>query len=71
MEDIFLECHSNLAGPFFGSNAVEQFQSACDMEISSNTPIVFTHDDLLLPNIILSPGLKLKVAAIIDWAQTG
>lgn len=71
LKDIFLERHSNLAGPFFGSNAVEQFQSACDMEISSNTPIVFTHNDLLPPNIILSPGPKPKVAAIIDWAQAG
>lgn len=68
LEAIFLERHSNIAEPFFGSNAAEQFQSACDMEISSNTPIVFTDNDLLPPNIILSPGPKPKVVATIDWA---
>lgn len=32
---------------------------------------MFTHDDLLAVNILLSPGLNPKVAAIIDWAQSG
>ena len=33
-------------------------------------PIVFTHDDHLVPpNILLSPPPDPKVAAIIDWAR--
>lgn len=70
-KDIFLKHYPNVAGPFCGSNAVEQFHSACDMETSDNTPIVFTHNDLLPPNIMISPGPNPKVAAIVDWTQSG
>lgn len=34
-------------------------------------PVVFTHNDLVPPNILLSPGPNPKVAAIIDWGQAG
>lgn len=33
--------------------------------------MVFTHDDLVPPNIILSPGPNPVVAAVIDWGQAG
>ncbi|KAJ6180469.1 phosphotransferase family protein [Penicillium mononematosum] len=48
-----------------------QFQDACGIEIYSDVPIVFTHNDLVPPNIFLSPGLNSKVAAIIDFGQAG
>lgn len=32
---------------------------------------MFTHNDLVAPNILLSPGPDPKVAAIIDWNQSG
>ena len=32
---------------------------------------MFTHDDLVPPNIILSPGPNPKVVAILDWGQAG
>jgi Phosphotransferase enzyme family len=60
-----------LAGPFQGENAVQQFQDACGIEISSEAPIVFTHNDLVPPNILLSLGPNPNVAAIIDWGQAG
>ncbi|OHE99946.1 phosphotransferase enzyme family protein [Colletotrichum orchidophilum] len=67
LNDIFLAYRPDLRGPFVGLNAVQQFQDACGIEIDSEVPIVFTHDDLVLPNVILSLGRNPKVAAIIDW----
>lgn len=32
---------------------------------------MFTHDDLVPPNILLSRGANPRVEAIIDWAQAG
>ncbi|KAI1991107.1 hypothetical protein LOZ51_004639 [Ophidiomyces ophidiicola] len=71
LNDIFLACHPELTGPFQGANAVQQFQDACGIEISSDVPIIFTHDDLVPPNILLSRGPNPKVAAVIDWGQAG
>ncbi|KND93233.1 hypothetical protein TOPH_02478 [Tolypocladium ophioglossoides CBS 100239] len=71
LSEIFLESHPELAGPFQGDNAVQRFQDASGIEISGDVPIVFTHDDLVAPNILLSPGSNPKVAAIIDWGQAG
>ncbi|POR33125.1 Uncharacterized protein TPAR_06647 [Tolypocladium paradoxum] len=71
LNDIFVADYPQLAGPFQGANAVQQFQDACGIEISGDVPIVFTHDDLLAPNILLTPGPNPKVAAIIDWGQAG
>ncbi|RAL01363.1 aminoglycoside phosphotransferase family protein [Aspergillus ibericus CBS 121593] len=71
LNDIFVMHHPDLTGPFLGGDAVEQFQNACGIYIDIDTPVVFTHNDLLPPNIIISPGANPKVAAIIDWAQAG
>ncbi|KAF7863226.1 hypothetical protein EAF04_007308 [Stromatinia cepivora] len=71
LNEIFLSCHPKLAGPFSGANAVRQFQDACGIEIDEEAPIVFTHDDLVPSNIMLSLGPNPRVAAIIDWGQTG
>ncbi|KAH7354216.1 kinase-like domain-containing protein [Plectosphaerella cucumerina] len=71
LNDIFLNSRPKLTGPFRDANAVQDFQRACGIEISHATAVVFTHDDLVPPNILLSPGPKPKVAAVIDWAQAG
>ncbi|ROT40434.1 hypothetical protein SODALDRAFT_338227 [Sodiomyces alkalinus F11] len=71
LNDIFLACHPELTGPFQGDNAAQEFQDACGIDIANGTAIVFTHDDLVAPNIILSPGPKPRVKAVIDWAQAG
>lgn len=68
---MFLESHPECTGPYTGADAVQRFQDACGIDISSEAPIVFTHDDLVPPNILLSPGPNPKVVAIIDWAQAG
>ncbi|KAJ5289505.1 uncharacterized protein N7443_009758 [Penicillium atrosanguineum] len=71
LNDIFLSSHRDLAGPFHGADAVQKFQNGCDIEIDGEVPVVFTHDDLVPPNILLSPGTNPVVAAIIDWGQAG
>ena len=71
LNKIFLVYHPELTGPFQGANAVQHFQDACGIEIGGEVPIVFTHDDFVPPNILLSPGPNPKVAAIIDWGQAG
>ncbi|GIJ83411.1 hypothetical protein Asppvi_002231 [Aspergillus pseudoviridinutans] len=71
LNDGLLVYRPKLVGPFQGTNAVEQFHNTCGIEISSDVPIVFTHNDFLAPNIMIPPGRNPKVAAIIDWAQAG
>jgi hypothetical protein len=71
LNDILLEDRPNFSGPFQGVNAVQEFQNACGIEISGKLPIVFAHNDLVPPNILLSPGSNPKVAAVLDWAQAG
>ncbi|KAL4869826.1 kinase-like domain-containing protein [Aspergillus spectabilis] len=71
LNDIFLSGHRDLAGPFHGADAVQKFHNGCDIEIDGEVPVVFTHDDLVPPNILLSPGTNPVVAAIIDWGQAG
>ncbi|KAB8257153.1 phosphotransferase enzyme family protein [Aspergillus pseudonomiae] len=71
LNEIFLSSHPEISGPFQGANAVQQFQDACGIEISEDVPIVFTHDDLVPPNILLSPGPNPRVVAVIDWGQAG
>ncbi|TQB69519.1 hypothetical protein MPDQ_001730, partial [Monascus purpureus] len=71
LNEIFLLSHPNITGPFQGANAVQQFQDACGIKINGEAPIVFTHDDLVPPNILLSSGPNPRVAAIIDWGQAG
>ncbi|KAH8653615.1 phosphotransferase family protein [Xylariales sp. PMI_506] len=67
LNEIFLRGYNGLAGPFEGSNAVQQFHDACGIEIKAETPIRFTHADIVPPNIILSPAPNTKVVAILDW----
>lgn len=71
LKEVFLVSHPELARSFQGPNAVRQFQDACGMEINTKASIMFTHNDLVSPNIILSLGQNPKAAAIIDWAQAG
>ena len=74
LNDVFILHESELRGPFQGANAVQQFQDACGIEIDTEhqqIPIVFTHDDLVAPNILLSAGPSPSVVGIIDWAQSG
>ncbi|KAJ5135168.1 uncharacterized protein N7515_004446 [Penicillium bovifimosum] len=70
-EDVFLSSHRNLAGPFHGADAVQKFQEGCYIQIDGDVPVVFTHDDLVPPNIMLSSGPNPKVVAVIDWGQAG
>lgn len=69
--DIFIHLRPQLEGPFLGPNAVKEFQEACGIDIRDDVPIVFTHNDLCPPNILLSHGPNPTVVAIIDWAQSG
>lgn len=73
LNDIFFRFRPELQGPFAGPDAVQKFQDACDLDISGDihTPILFTHNDVCPPNILLSPGPNPKVIAIIDWNQSG
>ncbi|KAG7150347.1 hypothetical protein HYQ46_000714 [Verticillium longisporum] len=71
LRDIFLVSRPELVGPFQGVSAVQQFQDVCGIDISREVPIVFSHCDLVPPNVLLSRGPNPKVAAVIDWAQSG
>ncbi|BCR84774.1 aminoglycoside phosphotransferase family protein [Aspergillus chevalieri] len=73
LRDLFLIDRPNLNGPYQGPNAIAQFQETCGLWITDDnpTPIVFTHNDFLPTNILISNGPNPKVTAIIDWAQAG
>jgi len=72
LNEIFIRDRPGLTGPFQGAHAVKQFQEVCGIEISGKeSPITFTHNDLVLPNIMVTSGSNPKVAAIIDWGQAG
>lgn len=71
LQEAILEFRPQLAGPFLGANAVQQFQDPCGIAITSEEPIMFTHNDLVPLNILLTPGPNPKIATIIDWAQAG
>ncbi|RNJ59268.1 hypothetical protein D7B24_003024 [Verticillium nonalfalfae] len=71
LRDIFLVYRPELVGPFRGDSAVQQFQDVCGIDIGCEIPIVFSHSDLVPPNVLLSRGPNPKVAAVIDWAQSG
>lgn len=58
-------------GPLEDTNAVEKFHDTCRIGIRSEMLIVFTHAALLPPNIMLTPGPRPRIAAIIDWEQSG
>lgn len=71
LHDIFVAHRPKLEGPFFGTDAVQQFQEVCGIDIRGDVPVVFTHNDLCPPNILLSHGPNPRVVAVIDWAQSG
>ncbi|KAJ5838261.1 uncharacterized protein N7525_003449 [Penicillium rubens] len=47
LTEVFLKFHPDLAGPFQGANAIRQFQDTCGVEINSDVPVVFAHNDLV------------------------
>lgn len=69
--DIFLSNVPEPTGPFLGTNAVQAFHDRCDIEIDGPLPIVFTHNDLCPPIILLSQGRNPTVVAIVDRGQSG
>ncbi|CAM1503388.1 Fc.00g081640.m01.CDS01 [Cosmosporella sp. VM-42] len=71
LNDILLAERRELVGPFRCADAVQQFHVACGIDIDGKEPIVFTHNDLVPPNIILSQGSNPRVVAVIDWGQAG
>ncbi|KAL2022637.1 hypothetical protein VTK56DRAFT_4981 [Thermocarpiscus australiensis] len=71
LNDIIVRDRSRLYGPWLGKDAVQAFHNACDIEISGQIPIVFTHGDLVACNILVTDGSNPRVAAVIDWAQAG
>lgn len=71
LNDYLFYCTPNEAGPFLGPDAVQNSHKACDIEIFGSEPIVFTHDDLCPPNILISQGPDPRVTAIIDFGQSG
>ncbi|KAK3295439.1 kinase-like domain-containing protein [Chaetomium fimeti] len=71
LNDIIVKDESHLYGPWPGSGAVQAFQGACDIDITGQIPIVFTHGDLVTCNILVTQGPNPRVAAVIDWAQAG
>ncbi len=71
MNDIFFQSWPQRPGPFDDPDAVAKFQRLCGIDIALPVPIVFSHADLLPPNIIVSTGPRPAVTAVIDWAQAG
>lgn len=71
LNEIFIRDYPHLKGPYVGSDAVQQFHETCDIEISNEQLVVFTHNDFCPPNIMLTSGDNPRVASVIDWAQSG
>lgn len=71
LSDIFVAGQAERVGPFLGEDATQKFHDACRIDIIKEVPIVFTHNDLCPPNILLSPGPSPRVVAILDWGQSG
>jgi aminoglycoside phosphotransferase len=71
INDIFLNGRPKLLGPFQGQDAVQQLHELYQLNIRNDEAIVFTHNDITLPNIMVTRDSTPKVAAIIDWAQSG
>ncbi|KAK4175363.1 putative pH-response transcription factor [Triangularia setosa] len=69
-EEAYID-RSDLCGPWVGSDAVQMFQEACYIGLADDSPIIFTHGDLVPCNILITEGENPRVAAIIDWAQAG
>ena len=71
LTDIFVCDRPEFTGPFLGTDAVQQFHNICGIEVEGEVPILFTHNDLCPPNIILSHGPNPRVVAIVDCGQSG
>ncbi|KAF4823484.1 hypothetical protein CGCTS75_v010321 [Colletotrichum tropicale] len=71
LNDIILRDYPESSGPFEGPDAIEKFHTTCGIKIDNKKEVLFTHADLLPSNIMLTPGLLPRVAAINDWEQTG
>ncbi|KAI8931139.1 hypothetical protein NX059_011493 [Plenodomus lindquistii] len=86
LDIIFTDSNSPPAGPFESVSAFHDWFTTAygptqDVQDKSphpyrsflpdNIPIVFTHADLHLSNIILSSGPNPQIIAIVDWQQSG
>lgn len=73
MNDVFLTYERAFGnpGPFLDPGAWEAFHKAYHIDISGPGAIVFTHNDLCPPNILISKGPNPRVTAIIDFGQSG
>lgn len=71
MNDVIVADRPQLRGPWRGRTAVRDFHKACGIELSDDVPIVFTHADLVACNVLVTPGRRPRVAAVLDWAQAG
>ncbi|KAJ5219930.1 hypothetical protein N7468_009134 [Penicillium chermesinum] len=71
LREFFLRQEPALQGPYHGTDAVHRFHQGCDLDITGEVPVVFAHNDLLPPNILLTRGSNPSVVAVIDWAQSG
>ncbi|KAI1307495.1 kinase-like domain-containing protein [Xylaria venustula] len=70
LRDIFFTLNAEVVGPFQGVNAVQQFQDALGIDIADPGPVVFTHNDLVACNILVTKETA-RIAAIVDWGQAG
>lgn len=71
LNDIIVNRQPNRGGPFLGAAAVRMLHDKCEIEITKDIPIVFTHNDLCPPNIMVSHGPNPRVVAILDCGQSG
>jgi aminoglycoside phosphotransferase len=71
INDIHLNHRPELVGPFQGQDAVQQLHERYQLDIRNDEAIVFTHNDITPPNIMVTRDPTPRVAAIIDWAQSG
>ncbi|KAI0101771.1 phosphotransferase enzyme family protein [Nemania sp. FL0031] len=70
LTDVFYTLKIEVMGPIHGIDAVQKFQKTQRIEIANPGPPVFTHNDLVACNILVSKT-SARLAAIIDWAQSG
>lgn len=71
LHDTMFRGRPELAGPFEGAEAVQRFQEACALRSDGDEPVVFTHNHLVASNILVSPGPRPRLMALVDWGQAG
>lgn len=71
LNDFIFDCHPNEAEPFLGSDAAQDFHKAYDIEMFGFEPVMFTHNDLCPPNILITPGPNRRATAILNFGQSG